>query len=182
MCASSRYRYMLRNFDYLNESQLRRIQSRLAIAAAIVIVAVALVPFLAISQTTTTIEPGFGPALAAVHQAESAGATPSEIASLVAQLNKALQLNQNAMKPNGPGEAQNRTGLILQVDEILMTVQGQATDLTALASHRSYVNKVLNYVLGVIAAVVGTVLFAFTVTFYRNYRIKRTFQMRITRK
>lgn len=182
MCASSRYRYMLHHFDYLNESQLRRTQTRLGIAAAIVIVAVALVPFVAISQTAATIEPGFGPALVAVHQAESAGATPNEIASLVAQLNRALQLNQNALKMNGPGEVQNRSGLISQVDQMLMTVQGQATDLTALASHRSYMNKALAYIWGVVAAVVGTVLFAFTVSFYRNYRIKRTFQMRITRK
>lgn len=173
---------MLRNFDYLNESQLRRTQTKLVIAAAIVIVAVALVPFVATSQTVTTIEPGFGPALVSVRQAESAGATPNEIASLVALLNKALQLNQNALKLNGSGEAQNRTELISQVDQALMTVQGQATDLTVLASHRSYTNKVLTYVWGIIAAVVGTVLFAFTVSFYRNYRIKRTFQMRITRK
>jgi hypothetical protein len=182
MCASSRYRYMLRKFDYLNESQLRCTQTKLAIAAAIVIAVVALVPFVATSQTATTIEPGFGSALVAVHQAESAGATPNEIASLVAQLNKALQLNQNALKLNGPGEAQNRTELISQVDQTLIIVQGQATDLTALASHRSYTNKVLNYVWGIVAAVVGTVLFAFTVSFYWNYRIKRTFQMRITRK
>jgi hypothetical protein len=173
---------MLRNFDYLNESKLRRTQTRLAIAAAIVIAAVALVPFVAISQTVTMIEPGFGPALVAVHQAESVGATPNEIASLVALLNKALELNEDALKLNGPGEAQNRIELISQVDQTLITVQGQATDLTALASHRSYTNKVLNYVWGIIAAVVGTVLFAFTVSFYRNYRIKRTFQMRITRK
>jgi hypothetical protein len=173
---------MLRNFDYLNESQLRRTQTRLAIAAAIVIAAVALVPLVAISQTATTIEPGFGPALVAVRQAESAGATPNEIASLVALLNKTLELNEDALKLNGPGEAQNRIELISQVDQALMTVQGQATDLTALASHRSYTNKVLTYVWGIIAAVVGTVLFAFTVSFYRNYRIKRTFQMRITRK
>ena len=182
MSASTRYRYMLRNFDYLNESQLRRTQTRLAIAAAIVIAAVALVPLVAISQTATTIEPGFGPALVAVRQAESAGATPNEIASLVALLNKALELNEDALKLNGPGEAQNRIELISQVDQTLITVQGQATDLTALASHRSYTNKVLTYVGGIIAAVVGTVLFAFTVSFYRNYRIKRTFQMRITRK
>ena len=117
-----------------------------------------------------------------LHQAESAGATPSEIGALVALLNKALELNGEALKLTAPDEVQRRAELVAQVDHILMTVENRAADLTALASQRSYTNKVLTYVWGAIAAVLGTILYAFTMSFYRKYRIKRTFQMRISRK
>ena len=173
---------MLYNCDYLNESQLLHIRTRLAIAAAIAILAVTLLPMLAISQSTGTIEPGFAGALVAVRQAETAGATPNEIAALVALLNKALELNGDALKLTAPRDANRRTEFISDVDQMLITVQSEAHDLTALASHRSSTNKVLTYLLGILAAFVGTILFGLTVSFYRAYRIKRTFQMRITRK
>ena len=173
---------MLYNCDYLNESQLPQIRTRLAIAFGIVILAVMLLPILAISQSTGTIEPGFAGALGAVRQAEMAGATPNEIAALAALLNKALELNSEALKLTAPGDANRRTELLSQVDQILITVQSQAHDLTTLAARRSSMNKALTYASGILAAFVGTILFGFTVSFYRAYRIKRTFQMRITRK
>jgi hypothetical protein len=173
---------MLYKCDYLNESQLLHIRARLAIAAAIAILAVTLLPILAISQSPGTIEPGFAGALVAVHQAESAGATPNEIAALVVLLNKAVELNGDALKLTAPSDANRRTELVSQVDQILITIQSQAHDLTTLAARRSSMNKALTYVGGILAAFVGTILFAFIVSFYRVYRTKRTFQMRITRK
>jgi hypothetical protein len=173
---------MLCGCDYLNESQLPHIGARLTIALAIATLAVTVLPILAISQSTVTIEPGFAGALGAVRQAETAGATPNEIAALAALLNKALELNSEALKLTAPGDANRRTELVSQVDQILITVQSQAHDLTTLASHRSSTNKALTYLSGILAAFVGTILFGFTVSFYRAYRIKRTFQMRITRK
>jgi hypothetical protein len=155
---------------------------KLATAAAIVILAVALVPVLAISQSNGTIEPGFAGTLGAVRQAEIAGATPNEITALVALLNKALQLNVDALKLNATSDANKRTQLISQVDQTLTTVQSQAQHLTTLASQRSRTNKILTYIGGIIAAFIGTILFAFIVSFYRAYRIRRTFEMRITRK
>jgi hypothetical protein len=155
---------------------------KLATGAAIVILAVALVPILAISQSNGTIEPSFAGGLGAVRQAETAGATPNEIAALVVLLNKALQLNEDALKLNATTDANKRTQLISQVDQILTTVQGQAQHLTTLASQRSRTNKILTYIGGILAAFIGAILFAFIVSFYRAYRITRTFQMRITRK
>ena len=146
------------------------------------ILTAALVPILAISQSNGAIEPSFAGTLGAVRQAETAGATPSEIAGLVTLLNKALQLNVDALKVNATTDANKRTQLISQVDQILSTVQSQAQHLTTLASQRSRTNKILTYIGGIIAAFIGTILFAFIVSFYRAYRIKRTFQMRITRK
>jgi hypothetical protein len=155
---------------------------KLATTAAIAILAVTLLPILATSQSTGTIEPGFAGALGAVRQAETAGATPSEIAALVVLLNKALELNGDALKLTTPGDANRRTELISQVDQTLITVQNQADNLTTLASRRSYTNKLLTYVGGILAAFIGTIVVAFVVSFYRAYRIKRTFQMRIARK
>jgi hypothetical protein len=155
---------------------------KLATAAAIVILAVTLLPILGISQSTSTIEPGFAGAIGAVRQAETAGATPSEVAALVVLLNKALELNGEALRLTAPSDANRRTDLISQVDQTLIAVQSQAQDLTVLASQRSRMDKTITYAVGILAAFIGTILFAFIVSFYRTYRVKRTFQMRITRK
>jgi hypothetical protein len=155
---------------------------KLANAAAIVILVVALLPILAISQSNGTIEPSFAGTISAVCQAETAGATPNEIAVLVVLLNKALELNAEALKLTAPGDANKRTQLISTVDQMLTTVQSRAQGLTTHASQRSRTNKILTYIGGILAAFIGTILFAFIVSFYRAYRIKRTFQMRITRK
>jgi hypothetical protein len=181
--ASSRYRYILCNRDYLNESQLPRVRSKLAIAGVLAILAlIAIQPFTATSQTIETLQPGFGHTLVALHGAESAGATSSEIAELVALLNKALELNGEALKLSAPDQAKKQADLLTQVDQMLATVQNRAAELTTVASHRSYTNRILAYVFGVVAAVLGTIVYAFVVSFYQKYRIKRTFQMRVTRK
>jgi len=134
------------------------------------------------SQTVGSLEPRLGQTLVTLHQAESAGATPSEIEALVALLNKALELDNEALKLNAPDQAQRRIGLLAQVEQILTTVENRTTELIAVASQRSFNDRVLTYVGGAIAAVLGTISYAFTVSFYRKYRIKRTFQMRVTRK
>ena len=181
--ALGRYRYMVCNGDYLNESQLPRIQSKLAMIAILAILAVIAIGPLAVrSQTVGTLEPRFGQTLVKLHQSESAGATSSEVAELVALLNKALELDGEAVKLNAPDQTQKRADVLAQVDQILTAVEDRAADLTVVASQRSYTNKVLTYVGGAIAAVLGTIAYAFIVAFYRKYRVKRTFQMRVTRK
>ena len=142
----------------------------------------AIQPLAVRSQTIRTLEPRFGQTLVTLHQAESAGATPSEIGELVALLNKALELNGEALKLNAPDQAQKRADLLAQVEQILTTVQNQAAELTAVASQRTYNNTVLTYVGGAITAVLATIAYAFIVSFYQKYRIKRTFQMRVVPK
>jgi len=162
---------------------LRRIQSKLAIVAVLVITSfVAMQPLLVKPKTIETLQPRLGQTLTLVHQAESAGATSTEIGALVALLNKALELNREAAKLTAPDQVQRQAELVAQIDQILMTVENRAAVLTALASQRSYTNEVLAYVWGAIAAVLGTILYAFTMSFYQKYRIRRIFQMRVTRK
>ena len=134
------------------------------------------------SQTVGTLEPHLGQTLVALHQAESAGATPSEIEALVALLNKALELDNEALKLNAPDQAQTRADLLAQVEQILTTVQNEATELAAVASQRTYNNVVITYVGGAATAVLATLAYAFIVSFYQKYRIKRTFQMRVVPK
>jgi hypothetical protein len=174
---------MVSNSDYLNESELPRIQGRLAVIALLAVAALILTQPLAVkSQTIATVEPRFGQALNTLHQAESAGATPREIGELVALLNKALELDGEAIGLNAPDQAQKKASLLTQVDQILTTVQTQAAALTTVASQRTYNNTILTYVGGVAAAVLGTFAYAFIASFYQKYRIKRTFEMRVTRK
>jgi len=139
-------------------------------------------PLAATSQTITALQPRFGQTLALLHEAESAGATSSEVAPLVVLLNKALELNAEAIKLGTPDQAQKQADLLVQVDQILTTVENRAAELTVVASHRSYTNRILTYMFAGVAAVLGTIAYAFTVSFYQEYRIKRTFQMRATRK
>jgi hypothetical protein len=134
------------------------------------------------SQNIETAQSNFGPTIIAVHRAESAGATPKEISMLVANLNTALEQEREALKLNAPNEAEKRTELLTQADQILKTVQNQAGNLTIVASQRTFMNKLLTYTSGAIAAFVGTVVFALIISFRKKYRIKRTFQVRVSLK
>ena len=128
------------------------------------------------------IQPGFNQAITQVRLAESAGATQSEINELLTTLNKALELNEQALKLTSPNDAQRRAELLTQVNAMLNDVQTRASALQTIASQRTRTNTVLAYVYGGIAAAVGTFAYAFLFAFYRRYRIKRTFQMKVTAK
>lgn len=143
---------------------------------------IAIQPLTVTSQTIGALEPRFGETIVALHRAESAGATSGEIGELVILLNNALALNVEALKLNAPGDAPRRVELLSQVDQILTTVANRATELAVVAAQRTFTSKVLAYVGGAIAAVLGTVAYAFLTSFYQRYRVKRTFEMRVTRK
>jgi len=128
------------------------------------------------------IQPGFNQAITQVHLAESAGATQSEINELLKTLNKALELNEQALKLTSPNDAQRRAELLNQANVLLNDVQTKAGALETVASQRTRTSTVLAYVYGGIAAAVGTFAYAFLLAFYRRYRIKRTFQMKVTAK
>jgi len=117
-----------------------------------------------------------------VSQGESAGATPSEMGELAALLNKAVELSEEAAMLTSPGDAQQRGDLLRQADEVLTTVGTKAAQLRAAASQRAFTTTVLMHVFGVIVAFVGTVAYAYGISFWRKYRVKRTFQMRISIK
>lgn len=143
---------------------------------------IAIQPLTVTSQTIGALEPRFGETIVALHKAESAGATSSEIAELVVLLNNALALNAEALKLNTPSDASRHIALLAQVDQILTTVTSRAAELTAVAAQRTFTNKILAYVAGATAAVLGTVGYAFLTSFYQRYRVKRTFEMRVTHK
>jgi hypothetical protein len=145
------------------------------------VVFTAFLPFTA-SQTTGSLQPGFGPAIEAVHKAESAGATPNEVSPLAAQLNKALELNREALRMSTPDESGKRAELLAQVDQNLTAVKNEADQLAVASAQREYIDKILTYVGGAIAAILGLLIYCITVSFYAKYRVKRTFQMRIRRK
>jgi hypothetical protein len=145
-----------------------------------VVLVIAIQP-LVTSQTNRTLEPAFSQAIVAVRNAQSAGATPGEVAGLIVLLNKALDLNREALKLNTTDESQERA-LLSQVDQTLAMVESRAADLTIVSSQRSYDNLILAYVGGAIAATLGTLLYVLTVHVYRKHQIRRTFQMGVTPK
>jgi hypothetical protein len=133
----------------------------------------------AMSQPVSQIEPRFNQVLSQVHKAEAAGATPNEIAELVTLLNNALSLNEQALASQ---DAQKRSDLSAQLGEMLTTIQARASQLESLAAQRTSTNKMVAYASGVILALGGTLLYAYGISFYRKYRIKRTFQMKVIPK
>ena len=130
------------------------------------------------SQAADQLQAGFSQALLAVRGAEAAGATPAEIGPLVALLNGALQLSGEAAAAG----SQNRTQLEAQVSNQLATVQSRAGQLQTLASQRTLMDHVIAYVSGGVGAVIATIACAYLFSFWRRYRVRRTFQMRIYKK
>lgn len=134
------------------------------------------------SRPPDGLQPSFNQAIALVHQAESVGATSDEVSGLVMLLNKALKLDEAALNLTRPDDTQRRAGLLAEVDEILVNVQTKAIQLEVVASRRAFTNKMVAYLSGAIMAFVATVAYAYGTSFWRRYRVKRTFQMRISPK
>jgi hypothetical protein len=154
----------------------------LIIIAIMIALLLSLRPVNVASQSTGQLGPRFNQVILQVHKAESAGATKDEVASLVALLNRALELNEQALQLKGAEGTQKQVQLLTQVDEILGTVQHEAAQLEVVAAQRTFTNNVLTYVSGGIAAILATIAYAYGLSFWRKYRIKRTFQMKVIPK
>lgn len=161
---------------------MRRVWGRAlaAIAFAILLVAAAHL-MTAKAQLPVELEPRLSRVFVMVRQAEAAGATQNELSDLVALLNKALEL-QDAINATPSSEQEKRAGLRTQLDQLLTDLENRAVQLQVAASKRTQMNNVLAYVSGGVVAFLGTVAYAYGVSFWRKYRIKRTFQMRISPK
>ena len=132
------------------------------------------------SQLTEELQPQFSRAFVLVRRAEAAGATHEEVTALVLLLNRALKLDEEATRL--PTSDAQRAALLAQMNEILGKVETEATRLETTASQRTLTNRVIAYVSGGIAAFLATLGYAYTGHIWRKYRIKRTFQMRISPK
>jgi hypothetical protein len=162
---------------------MARLHENVHIMGILVILALMMIePFAAAPQTIGTLQPGFGQVIVVLHRAESSEATSSEVSELVTLLNKALELNREALKLNAPDEVGRRAELLAQVDQILTTVENRSVELTVVSSQRAYRDKVFTYVGAAIVAVLGTIIYAFAVSLHQRYRIKRTFQMKVSLK
>lgn len=160
----------------------RTLTAVVAVLALATLLLIGAHPMTARSQTLDELHPRLAQALVLVQRAESAGATPGEVAGLVMLLNSVLELNEEALKLTSPSGAKRRAELLAQADAILTSVETKAVQLQAVASQRTRTNTILAYVYGAIAALLGTVAYVYGVAFYRRYRTKRTFQMRISPK
>ena len=155
-------------------------KSILIVSIFVVLAVIAVEPTAVAPQVIVTLEPDFNQAIVTLHQAESAGATPSEVSELVGLLNRALELNREALEPNTPNE--KRTVLLAQVDQILLTVENRSVELKAVSSQRAYIDEVFAYAGAAIAALLGTILLEFAWSLHQKNRTKRTFQMKVSLK
>lgn len=137
-------------------------------------------PFVVISQTSGSLQPSFKQDIILLRQAESAGATSNELSEPVALLNKALELNRLALDPST--DATQRAQLLPQVDQILADVYKQATQLTTVSALRTQYNALTMYVWGIVVAILGTIIYGFVLSLQEKYRIRRTLQMRVSRR
>jgi len=135
---------------------------------------------LALAQTSDTLALGLAEAIDSVRAAETAGARSSDITVLVLLLNKALELNNDARKSDISPD--KRLLLLEQVNNITSIVQNKAFELINTSTEETSVSRSVNYAIGVGIALLGTIIYAISIAFYRNLRIRRTFQMRVRRR
>ena len=164
----------------IGECQMPRVRRLLIVFAALVLFLVVFRSGVVSSQPVGQLQPGFNDALSALQGAEAAGATQGEVAPLVDALNKALSLNDqlNQLSAQDP----KRSQLQAQISEQLNGVETQATGLESLASQRALTDRVVAYVGGGVGALIAALAYAYGSSLWSKYRIKRTFQMRISRK
>jgi hypothetical protein len=134
------------------------------------------------SQAQPGLEPGFNQAVLEVRKAEAAGATQRQLGGLVELVNRALELNEQALRLVDPSSAGQRTQLLGQVDQILLAVERNATQLQGAAAQRATQDRILAYIAGGIAALLATFAYALSISIWRRYRVKRTLQMNISPK
>jgi len=163
--------------DELHMTSLRGPLTGIAVVAALLMMGANSVTVT--SQATGELQPRFNRVLAIIHQAEASGATPDEVKELAALLNQALELNEEALRLTGPEDAERRAEVLTQLDQLLSSLEIKAGQLETVASQRASMNKMLAYISGGIGAFFATLAYAFAASFWRRYRIKRTFQMRI---
>jgi hypothetical protein len=166
----------------LNERHMALVRRLLIVLATTILFFLAFRASIVTSQTATNqLQPGFNEALSTLQRAEAAGATSSELAPLVDLLNKALDLSNQANRLSAE-DSQTRSQLQTQISDQLKSVETQAAQLENMASQRTFTNRVITYVSGGVGAVIGTLAYAYGTSFWRKYRVKRTFQMKISTK
>lgn len=133
----------------------------------------------AMSQPGTELEPRLGEVLGLVHRAEEAGANPEEIQELVVLLNRALALNDEARRQASQNNMQQYAELLAEANTILVEVQSRAEALETTSAQRTFTNRVFTYALGAVGALLATITYHYVTLFWRRYKTKRTFQMRI---
>jgi hypothetical protein len=164
----------------VDEWQMSRVRRFLIVFAGVVLFLVIFRLGVVGSQPVGQLQPGFNGALSALQRAEAAGATQGELAPLVDALNKALSLNDQLNQLSA--QDSNRSKLQAQISEQLNGVETQAAGLESLASQRVFMDRVVAYVAGGVGALVAALAYAYGTSLWSKYRVKRTFQMRISRK
>lgn len=114
-----------------------------------------------------------------VQRAESSGANVGEINNLLAQLNYAIEL-QDQLQNLSPQDSNKRAQILGQLNDTLSRVDAEANQLTITASQNTSTYHLIAYSSGAVGAVIGTAAYELCRLIRRRFRIKRMFQMKIT--
>jgi len=113
-----------------------------------------------------------------VQTADSSGATPDEMHALVTQLNTLIQL-QNKLGSLPPQATDRRIQALQQINRTLNSIDGEAIQIAVNASERTSLDHLVAYSSGIVAAVLGTIVYYYGGLLWRKYRIKRIMGMRM---
>ncbi len=116
-----------------------------------------------------------------VLRAEMAGAQPEDIGRLATELNSVISL-ETQLQNLAPQEMSKRTQLLGEINNTLANVDAEANQFQAIASHQTFINRILTYVLGAVGAMLATVIFLFAISLQRRYRAKHALRMKISPK
>jgi len=111
-------------------------------------------------------------------KAESAGAGPDEMARLASEMNSMIDLEGQLQNLN-PQDSAKRSQLLGEINAALARADADANEAEITASQRTFANRLFTYSLGVIGAVLATIVSHFTLSLWRKLRVKRVLQSRI---
>ena len=160
------------------ELELRNVGSSLLTA----LLAIALVTFIMYPLVASQSEAiQLNQAMQDIRRAESAGAEPGELQKLVDRMNYATQLQMEEQSLPAQ-DTDRKMKLQAEISSTLTSVDAEANQLEATAAERTYYGHLAAYSIALIGALIATAVYYYGLLFYKRYRVKRTFQMKIVPK
>lgn len=120
---------------------------------------------------------GMVKAIAALREAEAAGATEGELKPLVEELNSALQMIGEAERLSAAGDAVGSAAQAERSIEISSRIVSQAARLRDEASVRAYYGRVYTYVMVPVASILVTAGAHYGFRFWQRRDVERTMRM-----
>jgi hypothetical protein len=160
---------------------MKRISASVIFYVFVIAAVVLLAHTSSVVSQPTNMQPSLNTVIQDVQKAEVAGANTAEMDGLLTQLNSVVAL-QNQLQNLSPKDTQRQSELGGQIASELTAIDMTANQTEIAASQRTSRDHILSYTIGVIGALVATVISHYSLLLWRKYRTKRAFQMKIVPK